>query len=302
MFNPKKYYFDKMSISSYVDIELLDNITSVSVQLWTRRDEGYILTFGGKKQTQKNYFSNILSADTPQKFFRLQVVGNRLVTEIYKIIFPIGSIINEGVLGKLNFLEEISVIGNDGQSKLTGDWSLNLPNLKLIDIKNHKSPFEKVYIKFTRSNVLPALESLYFSTVDSCIQVEGELQYLPRTLRNISSGAYTNDSGFTGKLSDFPLNIQNIDLPYQNGNDIKGYNSRSWSSLNLLYLRNISLTSAELDQLLIDLANTMPNDGKVKFSNLRPGCIIGVRTPASDGAVQTLKAKNITLNIPNNTF
>lgn len=306
MFNPKDYYLEKMMINSYVELPLL-GVTSFSAIVTTYSGALFTMKFGGQSVTTDfNGSARTLTSDTPQYVVRLSVSGNRSSEDIKSFNSSSGGYtITPDVLYRLFNMESLEFNTDKGKSRLNGDWSIPMPKLKSLKITFHYNslyPNDTVNITFNKPGLFPVLETLVFYCQSNQLPVTGEAKYLPQTLKVISGGAYANTSGFTGKLSDFPQGIEHVELLYQNGNLIVGYDSRPWTGqIKNLSFRNISLTSAELDQFLNDISNAefQPN-ALINFN--RNGKTMGVRTSASDAAVATLIAKGVTLTISNNTF
>ena len=306
MFNPKDYYLEKMMVNSYLELPLL-GVTAFSASVSTYSGAFFTMKFGGQSVTvDVNGGTRTLTSETPQYVVRLSVSGNRSSEDIKAFSSSTGGyFITTDVLYRLFNLEGLTLSTNKGNSRLNGDWSLAMPKLKTLDITFQYSslfPDDTVSITFNKPGLYPVMETLWFKCGTNHLPVTGEIKYLPQTLKTISGGGYTNSSGFTGKLSDFPQGIEIIDLLWQNGNSVVGYDSRSWTGqIKYLGFRNIGLTSSELDTFLNDIsnANFQPN-ATINFS--RGTKTMGVRTSASDAAVAAIKAKGVTITISNNTF
>lgn len=185
--------------------------------------------------------------------------------------------------------------------------TLNLPFLKIFSHRDHSNitGTNRLFLDFNAYGLLPELTYLHWAAIYGAVIVTGDAKYLPRKLKDLSDEGYGTASGFTGKFSDLPDSLESVSTPFSTSQNLIGYTSKTWTGI--LYSFNIArvtLTSLELDALLIDLANATWRTGPNKqfIITQRVGGGIGVRTSASDSAVAILLGQGIKLQISNNTF
>lgn len=303
MFNPKTYYLRKSVNQSSVELPL-KGVTSFSAIVVTYSGSPVVMSMGENSVVfDDTGASRTVTSSSTQYIVSFKVSGGRSTDDIKTMTnLSAGYIMNRDVLKRLFMIEALEVTGTNDASILTGDWSLEMPKLKEIVITIHAATTSSVTINFDRPGFFPVLEVLEFRANQGKVLVKGEAKYLPATLKRVSSGSYTNSSGFIGKLSDFPSGIEVIDLFYQNGNSIVGYDAKTWTgNLASIGIKNVGLASSELDQLLIDLSNaTWKPSGEININ--RGNKAMAVRTSASNAAVAILQSKGVSIKISNNTF
>jgi len=248
--------------------------------------------------------------DLPAGLLTLYLAGlNTVYGDVQNLPSGLRSLMLSGyntILGDVQYLPSgLTVCNVSGYNTMTGDIG-NMPSgMVTVEILGNNTltgdlaglPATVTKLQVTGYNTIYgavddiASTTMYHLQITGSSAVSGTIAGLPRSLSFLS---ILGSNTISGDVADLPTNIYYI---YIGGNNtIDGYGGFSWVAsgyyLNL-YSMYGALSSAEVDQLLIDIDVDCAFTGSYKTIVLLGGH--GARTAASDAAVASLVAKGVTV-------